>query len=170
MSGPAEPRGGAPVAILTDLPPLQASAILYMRLWCSGPERQAQMWNDFTCRFGATEARERLCAFESLLTLITANARRPIMRHTLHCRCVGADEAVWANLIASAADGDEADARLFAALLVRPAIAEAVAEQARDVSRAICACARCGGATVRPVAEGAPPAPGIPDPSSPTRH
>lgn len=145
MTKPIEHRrGGAPVGCLSDLPPVEAAAIVYLRLWCSGGDRQAEVWNCFATRFGGSEGARRLKAFERLMAAITDAARRPIMRHQLDCCCVGADEAVFANLVAAAASDAVEDAVLFAALLVHPKMAAPVAAAARLVGQSLSAIAANG--------------------------
>ncbi|MEM9148011.1 MAG: hypothetical protein AAGC57_17695 [Pseudomonadota bacterium] len=145
MSAPSENRrGGAPVGCLSELPPVEAAAVVYLRLWCSGGERQAEVWNSFAIRFGSSEGARRLKAFERLMATITDAARRPIMRHQLDCSCVGADEAIFANLVAAAASGASEDAVLFAALLVHPHMAAPVVAEARLVGQSLSAMAANG--------------------------
>lgn len=172
MSGVAEtgegPRGGAPVGYLKELTPLEASAVIYMRLWFSGPERQGDVWNDFATQFGSTEGAKRLKAFERLMAGIIEAARRPILRHQLRCACLGADEAVFANLIAASAGETGStleDATLFAALLVRPDMAMTVALRARAVSASLSVL--CGALTPAPGKASPPP---LTHPLTTTRH
>ena len=116
-------RGSRPVAVLTDLPELEATAILYLRLWCHAPEAQAEVWNELVDVFGADRARKELQTFETLVGTMMRNARRPLMRHQLSCQCVGADEAAFANFIGAAGSGEREDAMLLASLMVKPDIA-----------------------------------------------
>ncbi|MEM6486998.1 MAG: hypothetical protein AAF677_01815 [Pseudomonadota bacterium] len=134
MTRSPERRGGAPVGMVEDLDALEASAVLYLRLWCSGPECQAAVLHDFTTRFGREVGVERLRSFEEFMTTLVEHARRPMMRHAVGCRCVGADESAYANLIAAAADGDQEVAAVIASLIVRPEMATVVAHQAEPVA------------------------------------
>ena len=45
-------RGGAPVGLLSQLGPVEAGAVLYLRLWCSGSIFQAQAKDDFAKSLG----------------------------------------------------------------------------------------------------------------------
>ena len=63
---------------------------------------------------GATAARN----FDALMPLLLTNARRPVMRHGLGCKCFGADESAFANMIAAAAGQDLEDAYLFACTFI----------------------------------------------------
>lgn len=158
-------RGGAPVGYLKELPALEAAAVIYLRLWCSGPETQAQVWNDFAVQFGGREGSQKLKAFERLMSSITDTARRPVMRHHVECACLGADEAVFANLIGAAANEDTIDdAALFAALLVRPGMATTIATRAQGVARSLCAL--CGA----PITPCEAPTHRLTQPQTTTRH
>ena len=134
---PAARRGGAPVGYLAELPAVEAGAVLYLHLWCSGPAAQAEVWNDLARTLGTAEGRAALAAFEELCELARAHARRPLMRHDIGCACLGADEAAFANLVAAAAEGEREDAMIFAALLMRAGMAGAAATLAERVGLAL---------------------------------
>jgi len=105
-------RGGAPVGVLTELPPVELAAIIYLRLWFSG--NQAKVWSDFGKKLGNSEAHAAMASFENLMNAVQYNTRRPLMRHNPTCNCFGGDECAFAQLIAAAASGDEHDAMTFA--------------------------------------------------------
>ena len=123
MTEPAKHRGGAPVGYLSDLDAVEAAAVLYLRLWSDGPDRQAQMWADLSRVLGPDAGRQALQAFEQICTLCAHHGRRPLMRHSLRCRCLGADECCFANFIAAASDGELEDAMLIATMIVRADVA-----------------------------------------------
>lgn len=41
MSTEGSGRGGTPVGYVTDLDPVEAASVMYLRMWCDGPEAQA---------------------------------------------------------------------------------------------------------------------------------
>jgi hypothetical protein len=116
-------RGGAPVGHVAELDAVEAGAVLYLRLWCDGPSAQARVWNDFATALGPDAGRRALRSFEELCALCVRHGRRPLMRHHVNCRCIGADEACFANFVAVASEGDREDAMLIATILVRADIA-----------------------------------------------
>ncbi|QPH56289.1 hypothetical protein I0K15_20760 [Pontivivens ytuae] len=116
---PHNPPGGAAVGRLSDLPLLEAKAICYLRLWCAGPEAQAEVWNAFAAH-GPDAAQERMRDFEELVSSMIRMARRPLQRRHLGCACVSGDESAFGHMIAAAAIGEREDAMLLASLLVRP--------------------------------------------------
>lgn len=121
---------------LREMAPVEASAIIYLRLWFSGPSSQAEVWNDFARLLGAEHGRGALRSFESLCDMCVRHGRRPLMRHDRNCSCVGADESCFANFIACAAEGDREYAMLIATLLVRPDMAPCLLGLAEDVGLA----------------------------------
>ncbi len=130
---PEQPqRGGAPVGFLTDLDDIEAASVIYLRLWCDGPDAQAQVWNDFATELGHDQGRQVLKSFEQLCNLCARHGRRPLMRHSVQCKCIGADESCFANFIAMATDGNREDAMLIATLLVRADIAPLIASLAAE--------------------------------------
>lgn len=126
MRQDAPNRGGAPVGYLTELGPVEAGAVMYLRLWCSGPDEQGRVWSDLRSHLTAPDATDAYESFETLCNLCLCHGRRPLMRHHVDCKCLGGDEACFANFIAYASEGAREDAFLMAANLVRPDMASAM--------------------------------------------
>ena len=125
-------RGARPVGILTELGPVEARAVRYLRLWCDGPQAQAEVWNDLATTLGPAEARRALQAFEEMFHLCMDHARRPLMRHGVGCTCLGADEACFATFIGYASEGAREVALLMATMLVAPHMAPPLAGLAQE--------------------------------------
>lgn len=126
-------RGAALVGQLSEISPWEAELILNMRLWMDGPRGQAQVWSSYASVFGPEKGRRHLQGFERLLHIIDTHMLRPMVRHGVACRCVGSDEAVFANMVRLASAGELQDASLIATLMVRPAYAEHIALLAGEV-------------------------------------
>lgn len=137
MIDPTEHRGGAPVGLITELGGIEAASVIYLRLWSDGPRAQAQVWNDLANGLGKDRGRKAMEAFETLCALCARHGRRPLMRHSVQCKCLGADESCFANFIATAATGEREDAMLIATLLVRVDIAPIVASLAAEFGLAL---------------------------------
>ncbi|MGB3243640.1 MAG: hypothetical protein WBB25_03855 [Sulfitobacter sp.] len=137
MSSAQEKRGGAPVGFITELDSIQAASVIYLRLWCNGPDSQEDVWNDFATSLGTVQGRKALQSFEDLCRLCSQHGRRPLMRHSVHCKCLGSDESCFANFIAAAATGDRDDAMLIATLLVRADVAPLITSLAADFGLAL---------------------------------
>lgn len=145
MTGGNPHRGGAPVGLITELEALEASAVLYLRLWFDGPEAQAQVWNDFAQGLGPAAGRHALQNFEALCDLCSRQARRPLMRHRVSCKCLGADECCFANVVAAASEGAREDAFMLASAMLRA-----------DAAALIVPLAEAFGLALRRMAAGAP--------------
>lgn len=130
-------RGGAPVGFVTELGPVEAGAVLYLRLWCDGPAAQAQVWNDFAAALGQERGKEVLRSFETLCDLCVRHGRRPLMRHHVTCKCLGADESCFANFVGYASEGAREDALLIATTIVRPDIAPSLVGLAQELGHAL---------------------------------
>lgn len=104
-------RGAAPVARMEALPPAEAALVHALRLSCSGDGGRERL----SALFGAAAG----AAFDGLMQALLPHLRRPLMHHATRCACVGADEAVFANFVVTAAWGEREDAMLMATLLVR---------------------------------------------------
>lgn len=130
-------RGGAPVGYVTELGPVEAGAVLYLRLWCDGPDAQTQVWNDFATALGPEKGRKALKSFETLCDLCVRHGRRPLMRHNVTCKCLGADEACFANFVGYASEGDREDALMIATTIVRPDMAAVLVGVAEEFGLAL---------------------------------
>lgn len=137
MTTLATKRGGAPVGYVGDLGPVEAGAVLYLRLWCEGPDAQTQVWNDFATALGPQNGKQVLTSFESLCDLCMRHGRRPLMRHHVACKCLGADESCFANFIGYASEGAREDALLMAMMIVRPDMAGPLVGLAEDFGLAL---------------------------------
>ena len=137
MNAMTSHRGGAPVGYVTELGPVEAGAVLYLRLWCDGPDTQAQVWNDFATALGPENGRKAVRSFERLCDLYVRHGRRPFMRHQVTCRCLGADESCFANFIGYASEGEREDAFLIATTIVRPDMAPSLVGLAQEFGLAL---------------------------------
>ncbi|TCS67179.1 hypothetical protein [Primorskyibacter sedentarius] len=137
MTAAPQHRGGAPVGYLDELGAVEAGAVLYLRLWCNGAEAQQQVWNDFAGTLGTRHGRSALQSLEDLCQLCSRHGRRPLMRHHVSCKCLGADEACFANFVAAASEGAREDAMMLATLLVRPDMAPCIVDLAQSLGIAL---------------------------------
>ncbi len=120
MSSRTKHRGGAPVGYINELDPIESSAVCYLRLWCEGFEAQRAIVRDLETAFGEETGRRVAGNFEELCKLCIHHGRRPLMRHGVQGKCLGADESCLANFIAYAADGARDDAMIIAMTIVSP--------------------------------------------------
>lgn len=137
MNMPLKHRGAATVGHLQDYDAITAAAVIYLRMWCDSPETQADFINDMTHTLGSGRGRKAVEAFGELCGMCIRHGRRPLARHSLNCKCVGADEASFGHFVATAAEGDRDDAMLFATLLVRPDVAPIVTSLAAEFGHAL---------------------------------
>lgn len=125
------------MGFVAELDAIEAASVLYLRLWNDGPEAQAQVRCDFTEMLGSDQGARAVQAFQELCDLCAIHGRRPLMRHAVQCKCLGADESCFANFIATAVEGEREDALLMATLLVRVDVAPVVVALATDVGLAM---------------------------------
>ena len=130
-------RGHAPVGFLTELSPLEARAVMLLRLWCDGPEAQAMVSFDFAASLGQEKGRNALKSFATLCDLCVRHGRRPLLRHGVSCKCLGADESCFATFVGYASDGEREDALLMATTIVRPDMAPVLVGVAQDFGLAL---------------------------------
>ena len=98
---------------------------------------QARVEHDFRRCLGASDGHRALMALADLCSLCARHCRRPILRHDVRCRCLGSDEACFANFVAAAATGDHEDAMLIATLLVRADMAPSLTGLAATLGHAL---------------------------------
>ncbi len=130
-------RGGAPVGYIAELDAIEAASVIYLRLWADGPVSRAQVKSDFATALGVDQGNRAVRTFEQLCSLCASHGRRPLMHHSVQCKCLGADESCFANFIAAAAGGEREDAMLFASLLVRVDVAPMIVSCAADFGLAL---------------------------------
>ena len=123
MSQTCGKRGSVPVGYLSELDGVEETSVIYLRLWADSARGKAEIWQDMATHLGPEKADRATDAFSQLCRLCGRYGRRPLMRHATNCKCLGADEACFANFVAAAAEGARDDAMLMATLLVRPDVA-----------------------------------------------
>lgn len=133
----ATPRGAAPVGRVSELPALEAGAVLYLRLWFAGETGRSRVVADFAALLGLGHGAAAASAFDRLCGLIATHGRRPMMRHGVECGCLGGDEACFAQLIALAAAGEREEAMLMASLMLRADMAPLAVAMAEELAVAL---------------------------------
>ncbi len=137
MSETRSHRGAAPVGYVAELDAVEAGAVFYLRLWCDGPDSQNRVWSDFARTLGSGAGREALKSFETLCDLCARHGRRPLMRHDVACKCLGADEACFAHFVGYASEGARDDALMLAATIVRADMAPVLVGLAQEFGLAL---------------------------------
>ncbi len=112
----ASHSGAQRVGHLTDFGTLERIAVMCLRDWNRSPDSPASS-------AAVSNTRSAQHAFAQMMELGACYGRRPLACHHCKCKCVGADEAVFACLVKSATDGAHEDAAMLAALIVRPDMA-----------------------------------------------
>lgn len=131
------PRGAASVGRLMDLDPFEAGAVLYMRLCWGNPDALDILERDFVPLLGRSAGQSAARGFLQMASLCQSFGRRPLCPHSQSCACLGGDEACFARLLSSAAEGAREDALMMALLLVRADFAPVLAGLAQDAGLAL---------------------------------
>ncbi len=131
--------GAAPVGRVLDLRPLELQIVIYLRLWCTGPRGQAEVWQDLAARLDGPDAAAALRAFERFVQSLLAAARRPLVRHAVDCPCLGGDESAIVQAMALAAAGDREDAAMILSWTMRPGAIDDLVARAEDAGLRIAA-------------------------------
>ncbi len=137
MSPKRMPCGAASVGRLIDLDPVEAGAVLYLRLCWDNPDALTALTDDFAPLLGTSAGALAARSFVQLATLCQSHGRRALCAHALTCACLGGDEACFARLVADAASGAREDALMMAMLLVRADFAPMVTGLAQDAGLAL---------------------------------
>jgi hypothetical protein len=137
MSAHISRRGAASVGFIADLEGVEAASVIYFRLWSACRHGRAQVQSDFVETLGPRAGERAFQSFDQICTLCSSYARRPLMHHSVKCSCLGADEACFANFIATAAEGGREDTMLIATLLVRADVVPLIASCAFDFAIAL---------------------------------
>lgn len=143
-------RGGAAVGLMTELAPVEAAAVLYLRLWCNGAAAQGQVRDDFVMLLGPDHGPAAVRSLEQLCDLCVRYGRRPLIRHHVACKCLGGDESCFANFIAAASEGEREDAMWIATMMVRADLAPCLVNLAESLGLALKRMARLATPTTHP--------------------
>ena len=154
-------RGATPVGEIDGLPPVELATVVCLRLWCDGTEARDGLRREAARSLGPGFGPEWTEALGNFLDVMLHFGRRPILRHAIGCRCLGADESAVATMVAAATAGEREDAMLIGMLLVRPDMAPSLASLAETVGLGL---KRMSVPTPRP------PAGATVHPAHPTRH
>lgn len=130
-------RGGAPVGHLAELNAIEAGAVIYWRLWATGPNGQRKTHADFCRVLGQKNGLEAVNALAQIFDICVRHGRRPLMRHDLDCKCLGADESCIANFIGYASECRREDAALIATWIVTPDLCMPMAALAQTFGLAL---------------------------------
>ena len=130
-------RGAASVGRLMDLGPVEAGAVLYMRLSWTNPDALDLLERDFVPLLGLSAGQAAARGFLQMASLCQIHGRRPLCPHSQTCACLGGDEAWFAHLLASAAEGASEEALMMALLRVRADFAPVLAALAQDAGLAL---------------------------------
>jgi hypothetical protein len=130
------------------MPDWEAEMVQTLRLWCDGPEGQSRVCARYRAALPPVRAQTAIGTFETLMIALANHAHRALVRHSVGCNCVGADECIVLHLIRTASNGALGDAALISSLLVGAPHAERTAIFAGQVGTDFRALTR-GGAVLR---------------------
>lgn len=130
-------RGAQRVGLIEDLGDVERLAVHWLRSWGRDPVGQAHLESSLSVGLGPDQARNIKGVFEDLMEVGRHYGRRALCRHGRNCSCLGADEAVFAHLVEAGANGEQEDAALLAALVVRPDMAMCFAGLAAEFGMAL---------------------------------
>ena len=129
-------RTHATAGRIADLTEVEATAVVYLRIWYCGSAGKAKIHQNLSLGLGRRVARDAVSSFEKLCFFAVQHGRCQFLPGALGCQCLNAGEAVFANLIANASFGQRDAAVETATLLVDPDVAETVAKLAEDCGAA----------------------------------
>ena len=132
-------RGGSPVAIMSDLSWEEHLVIYYFRCCFEGSEALLDVHEEFRFYLGTEIANKTIGALQFLFSKLQNNGRRRLVRHDLNCKCVGADENCFAQLVTRSTCVDKKDAILIGILLSDADLAPELVYAAEDFAAGVIA-------------------------------
>ena len=127
-------KGGSPVAIMSDLSWEEHLVIYYFRCCFEGSEALLEIHEEFRFYLGTEKANKTIGALQFLYNKLQNNGRRRLVSHDLNCKCVGADENCFAQLVTRSSNNDKRDAILIGILLSNADIAPELVYAAEDLA------------------------------------
>ena len=130
-------KGGSPVAIMSDLSWEEHLVIYYFRCCFVGSEALSEIHDEFSFYLGTETANKTIGALQFLFTKLQNNGRRRLVSHDLNCKCVGADENCFAQLVTRSTNRDKNDAILIGILLTDADLAPELVYAAEDFAQGV---------------------------------
>lgn len=125
-------KGGATVAVMSDLSWEEHLIIYYFRCCFEGSEAILAVHKEFSFYLGEEKADKTLGALQFLFSKLQNYGRRRLAGHDLNCESVGADENCFAQLITRSTYEDKKDAILIGILLSDSDLAPELVYAAED--------------------------------------
>ena len=130
-------KGGSPVAIMSDLSWEEHLVIYYFRCCFVGSEALLEIHEEFSFYLGTETANKTIGALQFLFTKLQNSGRRRLVSHDLNCKCVGADENCFAQLVTRSTYADKNDAILIGILLTDADLAPELVYAAEDFAQGV---------------------------------
>ena len=130
-------KGGSPVAIMSDLSWEEHLIIYYFRCCFEGSEALLEIREEFRFYLGTETANKTIGALQFLFTKLQNSGRRRLVSHDLNCKCVGADENCFSQLVTRSTYTDKKDAILIGILLTDADLAPELVYAAEDLAKGI---------------------------------
>ena len=130
-------KGGSPVTVISDLSWEEHLVIYYFRCCFDGSEALLEVHEEFRFYLGIEIANKTIGALQFLFSKLQNNGRRRLVRHDLNCKCVGADENCFAQLVTRSTCVDKKDAILIGTLLTDADLAPELVYAAEDFAAGV---------------------------------
>ena len=130
-------KGGSPVAIMSDLSWEEHLVIYYFRCCFEGSEALLEIHEEFRFYLGTEKATKTIGALQFLYNKLQNNGRRRLVSHDLNCKCVGADENCFAQLVTRSTYTDKKDSILIGLLLTDADLAPELVYAAEDFAQGV---------------------------------
>ena len=127
-------KGGSPVAVISDLSWEEHLVIYYFRCCFQGAEALLEVHEEFSFYLGTETANKTIGALQFLFSKLQNSGRRRLVSHDLNCKCVGADENCFAQLVTRSSNTDKRDAILIGILLSNADLAPELVYAAEDLA------------------------------------
>ncbi|WP_120501772.1 hypothetical protein [Roseovarius sp. EL26] len=133
MKHEREMFGGLTVSSIEVMPAPEVFLVRCLRLWCDSQAGPSDVRDRLAEHMGPTRGAICYSAMEDMFSVLFRHSRRRLVRHSSECKCVGADEAILAHFVTTAATGAREDAMLLASLLIEPTMMMSLTESANQV-------------------------------------
>ena len=130
-------KGGSPVAIMSDLSWEEHLVIYYFRCCFEGSKAFLEIYEEFRFYLGTEKANKTIGALQFLYNKLQNNGRRRLVSHDLNCKCVGADENCFAQLVTRSTYTDKKDSILIGLLLTDADLAPELVYAAEDFAQGV---------------------------------
>jgi len=113
-----KPYGATPVGFLVELDEIEEKSISFLRSINSHSHHRFDLTSNIIICLGHLKGKEFIKCLEKIGNILFVHGRRKFEQHDVSCQCIGADEALFAEIVRTSNTGRKDDVITMSSLFV----------------------------------------------------